>query len=405
MLLNTLVIIVIGAYLVETLLDYLNQSTARNPLDPKISSLYDQTERERSIQYGADKTRFGFYSSSFSTAIMVLALGYGWFAALDRWVREQFSNQIVISLGFIGLLGLISGILNIPFQLYSTFKIEAKYGFNKTTVKTFFSDALKGFLLSVLIGGTILTAVLWFYQKLGTNFWIFAWALVAIFSLLMFMFGTTLILPLFNKLQPVESGELRSEIEKYCASQGYSLGRLFVMDGSKRSTKANAFFSGLGKSKTIVLFDTLIEKLTVEEVVAVLAHEIGHYRLKHTKQMFIASTLQTAAIFALLGWSLQFDSFASALGASAISFHISALVFFILLTPANIVLGLANNSLSRRNEFGADAFAKQTYKVAPMKSALRKISTASLSNLTPHPLYVAFNYTHPPLVSRLKALE
>ena len=405
MLLNTLVIIVIGAYLVETLLDYLNQSTARNPLDPKISSLYDQTERERSIQYGADKTRFGFYSSSFSTAIMVLALGYGWFAALDRWVREQFSNQIVISLGFIGLLGLISGILNIPFQLYSTFKIEAKYGFNKTTVKTFFSDALKGFLLSVLIGGTILTAVLWFYQKLGTNFWIFAWALVAIFSLLMFMFGTTLILPLFNKLQPVESGELRSEIEKYCASQGYSLGRLFVMDGSKRSTKANAFFSGLGKSKTIVLFDTLIEKLSTTEIVAVLAHEIGHYKRKHTLSMFIASNIQSFATFALLGWLLRYDQLSTALGADKASFHLSALTFFILFTPLTLMLGLINNSWSRHCEYQADTFAKETYKIEPMRSALSKISTDSLANLSPHPLYVAFNYSHPTLLQRLNNLD
>ena len=405
MLLNTLVLIVIGAYLIETLLDYLNQSTARNPLDPKIASLYDQTERERSIEYGAEKTRFGFYSSSFSTAIMVLALGLGWFAALDRWVREQISNQIMVSLAFIGLLGLISGILNIPFQLYSTFKIEAKYGFNKTTVKTFFSDALKGLLLSVLIGGLILTAVLWFYQKLGTNFWIFAWALVAIFSLLMFMFGTTLILPLFNKLQPVESGELRSEIEKYCASQGYSLGRLFVMDGSKRSTKANAFFSGLGKSKTIVLFDTLIEKLSTTEIVAVLAHEIGHYKRKHTLSMFIASNIQSFATFALLGWLLRYDQLSTALGADKASFHLSALTFFILFTPLTLMLGLINNSWSRHCEYQADTFAKETYKIEPMRSALSKISTDSLANLSPHPLYVDFNYSHPTLLQRLNNLD
>jgi STE24 endopeptidase len=246
--------------------------------------------------------------------------------------------------------------------------------------------------------------VLWIYQELGNKFWIFAWMLVGGFSLVMFMFGTTLILPLFNKLKPVEQGELRSAVEKYCASQGYSLGRLFVMDGSKRSTKANAFFSGMGRSKTIVLFDTLIEKLSTKEIVAVLAHEIGHYKKKHTLSMFIFSNIQTFGTFALLGWLLGYPELSTALGAQQSSFHLSALTFFILFTPLSIVLGLANNSWSRHNEFEADTFAKQTNDATALKSALKKISTDSLANLSPHPLYVAFNYTHPPLAQRLKNL-
>jgi len=219
------------------------------------------------------------------------------------------------------------------------------------------------------------------------------------------MFGTSLILPLFNKLKPVEDGELKKEIEKYCASQGYSLGRLFVMDGSKRSTKANAFFSGLGKSKTIVLFDTLIEKLSTKEIVAVLAHEIGHYKRKHTLSMFIFTNVQTFATFALLGWLLGYPELSTALGAEESSFHLSALAFFILFTPLSIVLGLINNSWTRHNEYQADTFAKETYDVAPMRSALKKISTDSLANLSPHPLYVAFNYTHPTLLQRLNNLD
>lgn len=405
MLLNALIIIVIAAYLIETLLDYLNQSTARSPLDPKISNLYDARERERSIEYGAVKTRFGFYSSSFSTAIMLLALGLGWFATLDRWVRDRFDNQIVISLIFIASLSVISWILNLPFQLYAIFGIEERYGFNKVTPKTFVTDTIKGALLSVVIGGLLLTAVLWLYQELGKNFWIYAWLVVATFSLIMFMFGTTLILPLFNKLKPLEAGELRTEIEKYCQSQGYSLTRLFVMDGSKRSTKANAFFSGLGKSKTIVLFDTLIEKLSTKEIVAVLAHEIGHYKLKHTLSMFIATNIQSFVTFGLLGWLLQYDQLSTALGADQPSFHLSALTFFILFTPLSLLLGLAANSWSRYCEYRADTYSKETYQVAPMKSALAKISTDSLANLTPHPAYVAFNYTHPTLLQRLNNLD
>jgi STE24 endopeptidase len=396
---------VVAAYIVESLLDRLNQSTARNPLDPKIAHLYDPIEREKSIAYSAEKTNFGFISSTFSTVIMILALALGWFAVLDELIRERFDNEIVISLLFIAVLSVISWWLNLPFQLYSIFKIEAKYGFNKTTVATFISDAIKGSAIAVVLGGSLLSAVLWLYQELGSNFWIFAWALVSAFSLLMFMFGTSLILPLFNKLKPVEAGDLRTEIEKYCAAQGYSLGRLFVMDGSKRSTKANAFFSGLGKSKTIVLFDTLIEKLSTKEIVAVLAHEIGHYKRRHTLSMFIFSNVQTFATFALLGWLLSYPELSTALGASVQSFHLSALAFFILFTPLSIVLGLINNSWSRHNEYDADTFAQQTYDVAPMKSALTKISTDSLANLSPHPLYVAFNYTHPTLLQRLNNLS
>jgi len=404
MLITALVLIVLAAYIVEALLDQLNQSRSREPLDISIANLYNQDERERSISYSAEKTRFSFYSSTFSTIIMIIALTYGWFAKLDNWMRDKLDNQILISLGFIAALSVISWWINLPFQLYSIFGIEAKYGFNKITAKTFITDTIKATILSTLIGGLLLTAVLWIYQELGNKFWIFAWMLVGGFSLVMFMFGTTLILPLFNKLKPVEQGELRSAVEKYCASQGYSLGRLFVMDGSKRSTKANAFFSGMGRSKTIVLFDTLIEKLSTKEIVAVLAHEIGHYKKKHTLSMFIFSNIQTFGTFALLGWLLGYPELSTALGAQQSSFHLSALTFFILFTPLSIVLGLANNSWSRHNEFEADTFAKQTNDATALKSALKKISTDSLANLSPHPLYVAFNYTHPPLAQRLKNL-
>lgn len=404
MLITALVLIVLAAYIVEALLDQLNQSRSRDPLDISIANLYNQDERERSISYSAEKTRFSFYSSTFSTIIMIIALTYGWFARLDNWMRDKLDNQILISLGFIAALSVISWWINLPFQLYSIFGIEAKYGFNKITAKTFITDTIKATILSTLIGGLLLTAVLWIYQELGNKFWIFAWMLVGGFSLVMFMFGTTLILPLFNKLKPVEQGELRSAVEKYCASQGYSLGRLFVMDGSKRSTKANAFFSGMGRSKTIVLFDTLIEKLSTKEIVAVLAHEIGHYKKKHTLSMFIFSNIQTFGTFALLGWLLGYPELSTALGAQQSSFHLSALTFFILFTPLSIVLGLANNSWSRHNEFEADTFAKQTNDATALKSALKKISTDSLANLSPHPLYVAFNYTHPPLAQRLKNL-
>jgi STE24 endopeptidase len=402
MLLEALVLIVLTTFVLESILDELNQRSAQNAPDPLVAHLYDAKERDRSISYGRERNQLGLLMGAVTTVAMILALAFGWFADLDTFISERVDNSILVSLFFIGALGFISWILSLPFAIRSTFVIEAKYGFNKSTPKTFILDTVKGTLVGVLIGGALLGAVIWLYERFTDRFWLYAWLLVAGFSIFMFMFGTKLILPLFNKLTPLEDGELKSDISKYCQSQGYALGNLFVMDGSKRSTKANAFFSGMGKSKTIVLFDTLIEKLNREEIVAVLAHEIGHYKRKHTLAMFIASNLQSLAIFALLGWALQYDELSRALGAQEGKFHLSALTFFLLLTPLQLLLGLLNNSLSRRNEFDADDFAALTYKREPMRTALSKISTDSLANLTPHPLYVAFNYTHPPLVERLK---
>ena len=402
MLLEALIIIVAGTFILETLLDHLNQRSSQAKPDPLVAHLYDEKEHQRSIAYGYEKNQLGLISGSLSTGLVVLAIAFGWFASLDEFVSERFDNTLLASLLFIGALGFISWLISLPFAIKSTFGIEAKYGFNKATPKTFITDIVKGSVVGVIIGGSLLAAVIWLYEQFEDRFWLYGWLLVAGFSIFMFMFGTKLILPLFNKLIPLEDGELKEAIGQYCKSQGYSLKNLFVMDGSKRSTKANAFFSGMGKSKTIVLFDTLIEKLSKDEIVAVLAHEIGHYKRKHTLAMFIASNIQTLAIFALLGWALQYPEFSRALGADESKFHLSALAFFILLTPLQILLGLLNNSLSRRNEFDADTFAANTYKRAPMRSALSKISTDSLANLNPHPLYVAFNYTHPPLVQRLK---
>jgi STE24 endopeptidase len=285
-----------------------------------------------------------------------------------------------------------------------TFGIEKRFGFNRTTPGTFMADQLKGVALLVLLGGPLLAGILLAYQWLGSSFWILAWGIIATFSVFMFMFSTSVILPLFNRLTPVEDGRLRVAVVTYCTSQGYELGRLFVMDASRRSTKANAFFSGLGRRKTIVLFDTLVDKLTEDEVVAVLAHEIGHYRLRHTLVSFVLSNTQTLVLLGLLGWLLQYPEASTALGAQQPSFHMAALAFVILYTPLGIILGLALNSLSRRHEYQADAFARATFGPDNLATALSKISADSLSNPTPHPVYVAFKYTHPPLAQRLSRL-
>jgi STE24 endopeptidase len=336
---------------------------------------------------------------------MVGALAFGIFGELDQYVRELVSSEILIALIFFAILGVVSDILDLPFDLYGTFVVEARFGFNKTTAKTFVLDKIKGYLLGALIGGGLLAIIIFIYQETGSAFWVLGWLLLTIFSLVMFMFGTTLILPLFNKLRPLEEGELKEEILNYCKQEGYSIGRLFVMDASKRSSKANAFFAGLGKSKTIVLFDTLIEKLGVREIMAVLAHEIGHYKKRHTLFGFALSTLQSLVIFAVLGWALQFPELSNALGSDIKSFHLSILAFFIIFSPLSFALELITNGISRRNEYEADQFAKKTYDGEPLKSGLIKITTDSLANLSPHPLAVKIYASHPPLLERLNALN
>lgn len=404
MLLTALITIVVLGFALDELLGFLNQQSAKQPVDPEIADLYDAEERGRSLAYGATKFRLGLLSSLVSTAVLVAALAFGWLGAVDEWVRGFVTSEILVSLAFFATLSVISWWISLPFSLYATFVVEARFGFNTMTWRTFVLDTIKATALSAVLGGGILSAILWIYQELGDNFWVAAWLVLAGFSLLMFMFGVSIIQPLFNKLTPLPEGELRDRISAYCASQGYAIGKLSVMDGSKRSTKANAFFAGMGRSKTIVLFDTLIEKLTTDEIVAVLAHEIGHYKRRHTLWMFILTNAESFAMLFLLGWLLRYPELSEALGGSIPSFHLAAFTFFLLYTPIGMLQGLLNNSLSRRNEFDADRFAKQTDSAAALSSGLRKISADALSNLNPHPWFVLFNYTHPPLLQRLRAL-
>ena len=403
--LTLLIALVILNYLVESLLKILNYKESKKPLHPRLADLYSESEYRRSLEYSQANFRFSIISSSYSIVIMIVALASGLFGAIDTWVRGQVSSEILVAILFFAIIGLASDLLDLPFDIYGTFVIESKFGFNKTSAKTFIVDKVKGYALAALIGGGLLALIIFIYQETESAFWILGWLILSIFSLVMFMFGTTLILPLFNKLKPLEDGELKDEILQYCAKEGYAIGRLFVMDASKRSSKANAFFAGLGKSKTIVLFDTLLEKLSTKEIMAVLAHEIGHYKKKHTLAGFLLSITQSLVIFAVLGWALRFPELSNALGSDIKSFHLSILAFFIIFSPLSFALDLITNSISRRNEYEADQFAKETYASDPLKSGLITIATDSLANLSPHPLAVKIYATHPPLLERLQALD
>jgi STE24 endopeptidase len=405
MLLEVIISIVFLSFALELVLMHLQQRSIFKLPDLRVRDLYDDGERNRAISYETAKYRLNLFTSAVSTIILILALSFGFFGELDRVLRERMANEVLISLLFIGTLAIISWVISLPESIYSTFVIEEKFGFNKSTVKTFVTDSIKGGALALVLGGGLIALVLWLYQVIGDNFWFVAWLSITAISIFMFMFGSRIILPLFNKLSPLPEGELKIGIAELCDKYGYQIRNLYLMDGSRRSTKANAFFTGLGRSKTIVLFDTLIEKLNQREILAVLAHELGHDKRRHTMSMLVFSTLQSLAIFFLLGWALRTPEISSALGAQAPSFHLSALAFFILLTPLSVALGLLVHSFSRRNEYQADQFALESADARDLSSALKKISRDSLSHPNPNRFFVAFHYTHPPLAQRLEKLE
>ncbi len=394
-------------FLAGAAINYLNEKGKDQPLSAEASGIYNAQEYAKSMEYGSAQYRFDSITSLITTAAMLAAIIFGWLAWLDSWLRERIENELLITVAFIAILITVATIGNIPAGYYSTFVIEEKFGFNKSTKGLFFADTVKQLAISLAVGLPLLYAVAWIYQELQDQFWIVAWLLFVAFSLFMFIFGTRIFLPMFNKLKPLPDGELRTAVENYCHTQGFPLSKLYEMDASKRSTKLNAFFSGMGKVKIIGLYDTLIEKLTIEETVAVLAHEVGHYKRKHVYSMFAWSNLQTLAILALMGWLLGNPNLSKALGSDVQSFHLSMIAFFLLFTPLSTLLGLVSNSFSRYNEYQADQYSIDTYPGARdhMYSALKKLARESLKNLNPHPLYVKVHYTHPPILERLANLK
>jgi STE24 endopeptidase len=394
-------------FLVDSVLEYLNEKSKNVPMSPVAAEIFNADEYAKSLEYGTANYKVERLTSTLNTVVILSAIILGWFAWLDQAIRDRISNELLVTVVFSGVLILGVMIANLPVSYYSTFVIEEKFGFNKTTKKLFVADSIKQMLLSIALGLPVIYLIAWIYQSLESKFWLVGWLAVTAISLFMFIFGTRIFLPIFNKLKPLREGELRSEVEAYCQSQGFPLSKLWEMDASKRSTKLNAFFSGMGKVKIIGLYDTLIEKLTTKETVAVLAHEVGHYKRKHVYTMFAFSNVQTLVIFVLLGSLLGNPNLSKALGSDEPSFHISMIAFFLLFTPVSTALGLINNSFSRYNEYQADQYSIDTYPGARdhMYSAFKKLSVESLSNLNPHPWYVAVHYTHPPILDRLANLK
>jgi STE24 endopeptidase len=400
-----LVVILLLEFGLDRILAYLNNKNSSVALPSELSDIYDPEKYSKQQQYFQTNFRFGMFTAIFNLIVIMVLLIMGGFGILDSWISTQLSDAVWQSLLFFGILYIGNDILQTPFEWDHTFNIEAKYGFNKTTHATFIADKFKSWGVTAILGGAILYAIISIYYISPEYFWLLAFAVVTVFSLFMGMFYSELIVPLFNKQTPLQEGELRDAIEKMADKAGFKLKNIFVIDGSKRSTKANAYFTGLGHKKRIVLYDTLMDKLTTEEIVAVLAHEIGHFKKKHIIKSYAFTLPFNLLMFYLLGLMLNSDSLAIALGGTEAVFHLNAIAFFILYTPLSTVFDLAGNIISRKNEFEADAFAAKYGMKDALITGLKKLSSTSLSNLMPHPLYVFFNYSHPTLFQRMKKLE
>jgi STE24 endopeptidase len=405
----TILIVIIAILLVEFSLEryltILNIKHSRKELPEVLSDIYDDKKYIRQQDYFRTNGRFGQLTATFSFIVVLLMYALGGFGWVDRMVQPWTDNPILQSLFFFGFLFIVNDIINIPFDWYHTFVVEERFEFNKVTPKIFIADKLKSWGLGIIIGGGILYLIVWIYTLTPQYFWFLAFGVTTFFSLIMGMFYSELIVPLFNKQTPLPEGELRTAIEEFASTVDFKLKNIYIIDGSKRSTKANAYFAGLGPRKRIVLYDTLLEQMNTEEIVAVLAHEIGHYKHKHVLKNYAFSLPFSLLLFYLLGWMLNSDVLAQALGGEKAVFHLNAIAFFTLYTPFSTMLDLAGNILSRKFEYQADAYATKYGFGNQLISGLKKLSAKSLSNLMPHPYYVFFNYSHPTIYQRITKIQ
>jgi len=392
-------------FLLERYLEHLNSGMRSETLPEKLKGICDEEEYRKTQRYEKDNKKLDFWSSLFNLAVILIMITAGGFAWVDLIARSVSSQIIVVSLVFFGIIGLGSDLINIPFSLYDQFVIEKKYGFNTMTHRIFITDHLKSWFIALIIGIPVLGLITWLYYKTGTGFWLYAWGMITLLSVFINLFYSELIVPLFNKQTPLREGPLRTMIEEFAVKTGFMLRNIYVIDGSKRSTKANAYFSGFGPKKRIVLYDTLLKEFTAEEIVAILAHEIGHYKKKHVLRGLVLSVILTGLMLFLFSLVVGSPMLSKALGAESPGFHLGLVVFGILYSPLSLLIGLVTNYISRRNEFEADRFVKVNYGREPLASALKKLSVKNLSNMMPHPAYVFFHYSHPPLLDRLAELE
>lgn len=407
---NIYAIIILVTIAVDFILDLssnvLNLKSLSGELPEEFEGVYDEETYAKSQEYTKVRTKFGFVTGAFDLMVVLGFWFSGGFNWLDLMIRGWGYGELVTGLIYMGLLLLAKTLISLPFSVYSTFVIEERFGFNKTTAQTFVLDMIKGLGLGVVIGGPLLAGILYFFMYAGDLAWLYAWAAVTAFTLIMQYVAPTWIMPLFNKFTPLEEGELRDAIESYTESVDFPLQGLFVIDGSRRSSKSNAFFTGFGKNKRVALYDTLIENHTVDELVAVLAHEIGHYKKKHIIKGMFSSIVQTGVMFFLLSVFLQAEGLFDAFYMDHMSVYAGLIFFGMLYAPIDMILSVFMQMMSRKHEFEADAYASETTgQPLDMVSTLKKLSKDNLSNLRPHWFYVFLNYSHPPVLERIRAIK
>lgn len=400
-----LLISVLGLYGLEVVSAVLNIRHLRQPLPDEFTDVFDAEAFARSQAYSRESARFDLICSGVR---LVVFLGF-WLGGGFAWVQSMVSVLTVspILQGLIGisLLHVTGAVLSLPFEWYDTFRIEAKYGFNKTTPGVFMGDRVKGMALGAVIGLPVLALLLWLFGAFPTA-WLWAWLAVTVLVLILQYVAPRYLMPIFNKFTPLQDGELKSAIQALAVKCAFPVRELFVIDGSRRSTKGNAFFAGFGRNKRIALFDTLIEKHPQAELLAVLAHEIGHFKRGHIVQRLALAVVQLAVIFLLMGTVLRNPGFHAAFGLEQPVLWLGFVFFMILFEPAQTVLGVLSGLWSRQHEYEADAYASHaTGGPADMIAALKRLARESLANLTPHPLTVFLHYSHPPMIQRLAALR
>lgn len=400
-----LISILIIDFIIDKYIDYLNSKCFKNTIPKELEDVYNKKEYLKSQAYKKENYRFSLLTSTFSMLVTLAFFLFKGFAYIDQIARSISSNEIIITLLFFGVIIIGNDIITMPFSFYQNFVIEEKYGFNKSTKQLFFIDKLKGLFLTVLVGGGILVLIVWFYQKTGDDFWIYTWLFMGVFTIFITLFYSSLIVPLFNKQTPLEEGELQQAIKNFADNVGFTLDNIFVIDGSKRSTKANAYFSGFGAKKRIVLYDTLINDLSTNEIVAVLAHEVGHYKKKHVFINMVLSLLLTGITLYILSLFIDNIILSKALSVSEPSFHIGLIAFGILYSPVSEITGIIMNYISRKFEYQADNYAKNHFNGTDLITSLKKLSKNSLSNLTPHKATVFVHYSHPTLLQRIVNLQ
>ncbi len=398
--------IMVGTFILNIIVEKLNLRHFRETLPDEFTDCYDPEKYQQSQRYLRENTRFELVQSSVHTPIVIVFMLAGGFNCVDLAARSFGCGPVLSGLIFTGMLAVGMQVLDLPFSIYDTFVIESRYGFNKTTVKTFIVDLFKGWGVTILVGAPIIAGVFWFFEQTGSLAWLYAWGAVTVVQIVLMFVAPVVIMPIFNTFEPLEDGELKQAIESYAHARNFKLKGVYTMDGSRRSTKSNAFFTGFGKFRRIVLFDTLIEKHSVDELVAILAHEMGHFKKRHIHKFVLISIISTGLMLYILSLFITSPDLFQAFGMEHISVYAGIVFFGFLYSPISMVISTIVNSLSRRFEYEADRYAADTYgKPDALISGLKTLSVDNLSNLTPHPLKVWLEYSHPPVLDRIRALR